>query len=133
MAAVTHQSGAPQTAAARRRRGVAAGPPADGVARRRSTPPAARIRWDRVGRVAMLVTLVALLYLAISPIRSLIADFQLSAQRRAQVQALEVRYAQLQREQRALSSPRAPALEARNLGLLRHGEHGYVVYGLPNN
>ena len=81
----------------------------------------------------MLFTLIALLYLAISPIRSLIADFHLSAQRRVQLHALEVSYAQLQREQRALSSPRAPTLEARNLGLLRRGEHGYVVYGLPDN
>ena len=83
--------------------------------------------------MALLFTLVALLYLAISPIRSLIADFNLSAQRRAQVHALQVRYAQLQREQRALSSPTAPTLEARSLGLLKHGEHGYVVYGLPDN
>lgn len=83
--------------------------------------------------MALLFTLVVLLYLAISPIRSLIADFHLSSQRRAQLHALQIRYAQLQLEQRALSSPTAPTLEARSLGLLKHGEHGYVVYGLPPN
>jgi hypothetical protein len=133
VAAVTPTSSAPQTAAGRRRRGLATETPVERLARRRSSPPPARIRWDRVSRMALLFTLAVLLYLAISPIRSLIGDFHLSAQRRAQLHALQIRYAALQREQRALSSPTAPTLEARSLGLLKHGEHGYVVYGLPPN
>ena len=134
VAAFTPTSSAPQTAAARRQRGLAGNAPAaPGTLRRRSSPAPAKIRWDRVSRMALLFTLVVLLYLAISPIRSLISDFNLSSQRRAQLNALQIRYAQLQREQRALSSPMAPTLEARSLGLLKHGEHGYVIYGLPPN
>jgi cell division protein FtsB len=99
----------------------------------RTRVPASRIRWDRVGRVAMLFTLIALLYLAISPVRSLIADFHLSAQRHAQLAALRRRAAALGAEQRALKLPSTPQIEARNLGLVRAGEHAYVVYGLPDN
>jgi hypothetical protein len=92
-----------------------------------------RIRWDRVGRVAMLFVLVLLLYLAISPIRSLITDFQLSAQRHAQVQTLERQAAALAGEERALGSPNTREVEARNAGLVRAGEHPFVVSGLPDN
>jgi hypothetical protein len=95
--------------------------------------PAARIRWDRVGRVAMLFALVVLLYLAISPLRSLLSDFHLSAQRRAQLEALRKHAAALSAEERALSLPGTRQIEARNLGLARRGEHLYVVYNLPDN
>jgi len=81
----------------------------------------------------MLFTLVALLYLAISPVRSLIADLHTSAQRQAQLVALQQRSAQLARQERALSLPGTRQIEARNLGLGRPGEHLYVVYGLPDN
>jgi hypothetical protein len=95
--------------------------------------PAARVRWDRVGRVAMLFALIVLLYLAISPIRSLIAEWHLSAVRRAQLAAQQQRAAQLASEERALALPGARGLEARNLGLVRRGERSYVVNGLPDN
>jgi hypothetical protein len=124
MAAASHPSRRAQPALGR------AAPPPRPAAR---TVPAARIRWDRVGRVAMLFVLVALLYLAISPIRSLISDFHLSAQRRAQLDALRKRAAALTLEQRALSLPGTRQIEARNLGLARPGEHLYVVYNLPDN
>jgi hypothetical protein len=120
-------------------RRVAPAPGAPGRARAaerpraRSQAPAARIRWDRVARVAMLFTLVVLLYLAISPVRSLISDFHLSAQRQAQLRQLERQGAELAAQEHALSLPGTRSLEARNLGLLRPGEHGYVVYGLPDN
>jgi hypothetical protein len=100
---------------------------------RRRQAPAARIRWDRVGRVAMLFTLIVLLYLAISPIRSLISDFHLSGQRQAQLRQLQRRGAALALQEHALSLPGTRRVEARNLGLVRPGEREYVVYGLPDN
>jgi hypothetical protein len=120
-------------------RRVAAAPGAPGRARAgeraraRSQAPAARIRWDRVARVAMLFTLVVLLYLAISPVRSLIADFHLSAQRQAQLRQLERQGAALADQEHALSQPGTRSVEARNLGLVRPGEREYIVYGLPDN
>jgi hypothetical protein len=101
--------------------------------RSRRQAPAARIRWDRVARVAMLFTLIALLYLAISPVRSLIADFHLSAQRHQQLVELQRRGAELATQERALSLPGTRQVEARNLGLGLPGERLYVAYNLPNN
>ena len=101
--------------------------------RNRRQAPATRIRWDRVARVAMLFTLVALLYLAISPVRSLITDFNTSAQRHAQLLELQRRGRALARQERALSLPGTRQVEARNLGLVRPGEREYVVYNLPDN
>ena len=81
----------------------------------------------------MLFTLVALLYLAISPVRSLIADLHTSAQRQAQLLELRQRGAALARQEQALSLPGTRQIEARNLGLVRGGERGYVLYNLPDN
>ena len=81
----------------------------------------------------MLFALVVLLYLAISPVRSLIADLHLNAERRAQVALLQQKAVQLADEERALMLPSTRETEARNLGLVRAGEHPYVVSGLPNN
>jgi len=77
----------------------------------------------------MLCALVVLLYLAISPLRSLVADFHLSAQ----LGALQREARELAQEQRLLEDPGTAQIEARSLGLVRPGEHEYVVNGLPNN
>ena len=81
----------------------------------------------------MLFALVVLLYLAISPVRSLIADLHLNAERRAQVAALQRKATALAKEESALALPSTRETEARNLGLVRAGEHPYVVTGLPDN
>ena len=99
----------------------------------RSSPRPARIRWDRVGRVTMLVVLVALLYLAISPIRSLIGEVHLAAQRGAQLHQLQRTARQLASEIHALSTASTANAEARNLGYVRPGEHEWVISGLPGD
>ena len=96
-------------------------------------PRPARIRWDRVSRVAMLVVLVALLYLAISPIRSLISEMHLSGARTAQLHQLQRTANQLASQIHALSQASTAAAEARNLGYVRQGEHEFVISGLPGN
>ena len=81
----------------------------------------------------MLLGLCLLLYLAISPVRTLIADVHLSAQRRTQLQELRHRGAALAATERALQSTATADIGARNLGFVRPGEHEYIVSGLPNN
>lgn len=103
------------------------------AAHRSSTPRPTRVRWDRVGRVALLFALVVLLYLAISPVRALIADLHLEAQRRAQLHALERQHAALVATEHSLGQRSTSDAEARNLGLVRPGEREFVVSGLPNN
>ena len=95
--------------------------------------PRSRVRWDRVSRAAMLFGLCLLLYLAVSPVRTLIADVHLSAQRRAQLAQLRHHGAALRATERELRSTATADIGARNLGFVRPGEHEYIVSGLPDN
>lgn len=103
------------------------------AARTPSEPRPARVRWDRVGRVALLFALVVLLYLAISPLRALVADMHRSSQLRAQLQTYQRQHAALVATDHALQQRSTSDAEARNLGLVRPGERSYVVTALPNN
>jgi hypothetical protein len=91
------------------------------------------VRWDRVSRVAMLAALFLLLYLAISPVRTLLGEMHLSSERQAQLQTLRHQAAVLTATEHALQSSATSDVEARNLGLVAPGEHEYIVNGLPNN
>ena len=62
-----------------------------------ATPPVARVRWDRLGRAAMLCVLAALLYLYVSAGVRMLSTWRQSRRDSAQVAALE-------REHRALVS-----------------------------
>jgi len=90
------------------------------------------VRWDRVGRVALLVVLaiVAGLYvqhaMAYLSVRS-----QLQSQRET-VRRLTSANAALERQQRQLNDPASIVLDARRLGMVRPGERSYVISGLPN-
>lgn len=112
------------TAAAARRR--TARPPA-----RRPAP--ARVRWDRLGRTAMLFVLVVLMYLYISPVRSLIGAVQQSSARHGDVARLRAENARLRAQRDALQNQATLTQKARNLGLVLPGERGYIVSGLPAN
>jgi cell division protein FtsB len=121
-------------------------PPARSHARARSRPaPAPRprpravaggargIRWDRVGRVALLVVLMGVLTLYISPSIHLLETWQESKQRRSEVQQLERQNDALRARRTALRDPRTLEREARRLGLVKPGERAYIVRGLPRD
>jgi cell division protein FtsB len=121
-------------------------PPARSHARARSRPaPAPRprpravaggargIRWDRVGRVALLVVLMGVLTLYISPSIHLLETWQESKQRRGEVQQLERQNDALRARRTALRDPRTLEREARRLGLVKPGERAYIVRGLPRD
>jgi len=89
------------------------------------------VRWDRVGRIMMLVVLVALVYLAVGPVRSLIGAYHSAAQHRAEIGRLAHENARLRLRRSALHSPVTLEREARRLGMIRPGERAYVIQGLP--
>jgi cell division protein FtsB len=99
----------------------------------RAPGPRARVRWDRLGRLAMLFVLAVLLYLYISPVRSLIGAVAESGRRQADVAALTRANRQLRAQRDALGTPAALERDARSLGLVRPGEKAYVIFGLPAN
>jgi hypothetical protein len=91
------------------------------------------VRWDRVGRLALLLVLVALIYLYVSAGVRTFRTWQQSRHDRAAVSALEREHAQLVRQRQALTGQPALEAEARQLGLMHTGEQPYVVSGLPKN
>jgi cell division protein FtsB len=91
------------------------------------------MRWDRLGRAAMLFVLLVLVYLYISPVRGLISAVGESGRRQAEVAGLMRANAQLRAERAALVTPAARERAARSLGLVRPGERAFVISGLPSN
>ena len=111
------------------RRGQAPAPP-----RPRVVGPGPRgrtIRWDRVSRGALLLVLIGLLYLYISPTISYLETWGEAGDRRAEVQRLKQENQRLRQRRDALRNPLVLEREARRLGMVKPGERGYIVKGLP--
>lgn len=102
----------------------------NGTAMTTARRTAARIRWDRVGRVALLAVLAGVLLLYVNPLRSYVATWGESKSRGAEVAELERENARLRARRDELRDPVALEREARRLGMVRPGERAYVVEGL---
>jgi cell division protein FtsB len=94
---------------------------------------ALRVRWDRVGRIALLLLLAAVVLLYVGPARSLLSTWQASNAKEARLTTLEREHEALVRRAEALRDPRTIEAEARRLGMVRPGERSYVVRNLPRN
>jgi cell division protein FtsB len=113
-------------------------PPAGSAARR---PPAAtalgaaalRVRWDRVGRTALLLVLLAVALAYVGPARSLLSTWRDSNAKQAQLQQLQHEHDALLQRARELRDPRTVQAEARRLGMVKPGERSYVVRQLPGD
>jgi hypothetical protein len=92
-----------------------------------------RVRWDRLGRMAMLCVLVALVYLYASAGVHMLSTWRQSRHDSAAVVALEREHQALLRQRRQLTAAGTLETEARQLGMMKSGEQPYVVNGLPNN
>jgi len=118
-------------------------PPAGSAAARRpSARPAAttalgaaalRVRWDRVGRTALLLLLLLVALAYIGPARSLLSTWHESNARQVQLQQLQREHDALVQRARELRDPRTVQAEARRLGMVKPGERSYVVRGLPKD
>jgi cell division protein FtsB len=89
------------------------------------------IRWDRLGRIALLCVLGLVVYLYAGPTRTWFATWHQSKVRAAEVRALEAENARLRARRDALRRPATLEAEARRLGMVRGAEKAYVVRGLP--
>ena len=90
-----------------------------------------RIRWDRLGRIALLLVLLGVLALYIKPVLSWWSTRDESQRRGAEVSALEAENKALRQRRAELKDPRMLENEARRLGMVRPGERAFVVEGLP--
>lgn len=95
--------------------------------------PRARVRWERVGRVALLLVLVVVAGLYVQHALAYLSARSQSQRQQGIVSQLKRSNAQLLQQQRALKDPATIVLDARQLGMVRPGERPYVVTGLPNH
>lgn len=111
---------------------------ATSASRRRPRPashprPVGRIRWDRVGRCALLGVLIVILGLYLSPTKHWIEQSRTAGEQKSELRELTEQNRKLERRVGALRSPGALEHEARRLGMVRRGERPYVVEGLPED
>jgi cell division protein FtsB len=90
-----------------------------------------QIRWDRLGRWALIAVLGLVLYLYIGPAASWVSAYREAGRKRAEVAALKAENARLRERRRELKDPAALEREARRLGMVKAGEKSYVIEGLP--
>lgn len=93
----------------------------------------ARVRWDRLGRIALLGVLVALVYLYGSAGLHMLSTWQQSRHDRAVLSGMASEHARLVRQHEELSGQAALEADARQLGMIYRGEQPYVLSGLPAN
>jgi cell division protein FtsB len=94
--------------------------------RRRSS-----IRWDRVGRVGLLCTLVTIVLLYVSPTKHWLEQSRTAGEQERQLGELGKENRVLRKRLRALRDPGSLERKARAMGMIREGERGYVVKNLP--
>jgi len=88
---------------------------------------ATRIRWDRLGRWALIAVFAFVLYLYIGPALKWVSTYRQAGQARAEVQKLRARNDQLKSRRHELRDTRALEREARRMGMVKAGEKAYVV------
>ena len=96
-------------------------------------PPRLRVRWERVGRIALLVVFAIVVGLYVQHTLAYLSTRAQADQQQAVVRSLARQNAQLRAEQRSLNNPTTIIRDARALGMVRPGEHAYEVTGLPNH
>jgi cell division protein FtsB len=89
-----------------------------------------RVRWDRAGRVGLLVVLVVVVGLYVQHTVSYFSTKSQFDQQQAIVNRLAHQNAHLERQQKSLSDPASIVRDARELGMVRPGERPYAITGL---
>jgi cell division protein FtsB len=101
--------------------------------RRYSSGRRGPIRWDRVGRIALLVVLGIILALYISPAKHWIEQSGTAGEQREELGRLKSEQDHLRSQVRDLRRPTALEREGRKLGMVKGGERSYIIRGLPKD
>ena len=92
-----------------------------------------RVRWDRVGRVSLLLVLCVVAGVYVQRGLAYFSARSQADQQRAIVEQLSRSNASLRTQQRSLNDPATILSDARALGMVRPGEHPYEVTGMPGH
>ena len=95
-------------------------------------PPKLRVRWERVGRVGLLVVLAVVVGLYVEHTLAYFATRSQADQQQAIVTRLSHENAQLARQVKSLNDPSTIVSQARALGMVRPDERPYVITGQPS-
>jgi cell division protein FtsB len=90
------------------------------------------VRWDRIGRVGLLVVLAVVAVLYVNQGISLLSTHSQAQRQQEIVHKLVNANAALRGEQRSLNDAATIERDARALGMVRPGERPYVITGLPS-
>jgi hypothetical protein len=93
----------------------------------------ARVRWDRLGRAAMLCVSAALVYLYLSAGVHMFSTWRQAKHDSAVVATMRHEHALLLRRHATFSKQATLEDEARRLGMMKKGEQPYLVGSLPND
>jgi cell division protein FtsB len=99
---------------------------------RKGGRPVSRFRWDRVGRVALVIVLFAILASYINPAVNFIDAWRDSRAEYSQLREQRAESAKLRERIAALDGPGAAERGARKLGMVAEGEGSYVIRGLDD-
>ena len=88
------------------------------------------IRWDRLGRWALIGVFALVLYLYIGPALTWMSTYKEAARQRQAVAEIKQENERLRARKAELSAPGAIEREARRLGMVKAGERAYIVEGL---
>ena len=97
---------------------------------RHGAPRGGRIRWDKVGRVALVLVLFAVLISYVSPLTNLFDTWRGAGAAEERLAELTAENERLQRRAEELQTPAAALREARLQGLVGPGEQAYVIEDL---
>jgi cell division protein FtsB len=87
--------------------------------------PRPSIQWQKVGRLALLLTLFVIVLLYIRPVAHWIEQRSTAAHSEADLRALEREHDRLEARLQQLSGTGAVEREARKMGMVRQGERPY--------
>lgn len=85
------------------------------------------IQWQKVGRLALLFTLLVIVLLYIRPVMHWLQQRSTAAHSQADLRDLQREHDRLQARLKQLSGPGAVEHEARKMGMVRQGEKPYVI------
>ena len=95
--------------------------------------PKLRVRWDRAGRIGLLVVLVVVIGLYMQHTLAYLSTQSQASREQAIVGQLQRQNAALVRQQKSLSDPATIVRDARALGMVRPGERPYVITALAGH
>jgi cell division protein FtsB len=98
---------------------------------RSRTRRGSRIHWDKLGRVALVLVLIAILASYVGPLINFVGAWQDRRSAATELTQLRHQYENLHARAAAAAGPDPAGAAARKLGMVSPGERSYSIQGLP--